>query len=210
MSRALRAGYWSAAAALVVLCARSLAYALSPSPLASHFEGQAGGPALPVVVLVSIALALGLSTAIVWLAALGVAERRRLEPPALPTPGIRPWRLSVRFVLLFAAASLAFALFESYLHWRAGLGWHGLHCLTGPTHRDAIPLLGALSLVAAAATAAVEHVVAWMRRTIAILRAPRPRVPAPEGPRRRPACLWAPSRPVSGRLGARGPPLTAS
>jgi hypothetical protein len=60
----------------------------------------------------------------------------------------------------------AFAFVESYIHWRQGLGWHGLHCLTGPVHRNAIPVLGALSLVAAALVAAVEHVLAWIRRTL--------------------------------------------
>ena len=46
-------------------------------------------------------------------------------------------------------ARFAFAMFESYLHWRAGIGFHGLSCLVGPVHRNAIPLLAALALAAA-------------------------------------------------------------
>jgi hypothetical protein len=109
----------------------------------------------------------------------------------------------VRFALLAVATSFAFSIFESYLHWRAGLGWHGLHCLIGPVHRDAVPLLAALSAVAVAVVAAVEHVVAWMRRTIARLHArsrvrPRISAPVPVAPVR---ALWLP-----GACTARGPP----
>src|SRR5207244_6663545 len=91
---------------------------------------------------------------------------------------IRIARIAAGAVLLGVATSLCFALLESYIHWRAGLGWHGLHCLVGPAHRDAIPFLWSLSLLAAAVVAAVEHLVAWMRRTIAAILAPgleRPR-----------------------------------
>ena len=38
---------WLAALALVVLGSRTIAYALSPSPLAAELSHQAGGPALP-------------------------------------------------------------------------------------------------------------------------------------------------------------------
>jgi hypothetical protein len=205
-----RSAGWIAALALVVLVARALAYALSPSPLAAHFEHQAGGPALPTVALVSILLALVVSSAVVWLAALGVRERRLLAGPAAEAPPIRLGTLLLRAILLFGAAALSFALFESYLHWRAGLGWHGLHCLVGPAHRDAIPLLAGLSLIASAAATAIGHVLAWMRRTIAGLRAPSPRLRPARAPRRTPAGRWAPAPTVAGSLGARGPPLLAS
>ena len=46
---------------------------------------------------------------------------------------------------LWLVAMPAFAYLESTIHWREGLGWHGLHCLTGPVHRNAIPILGALA-----------------------------------------------------------------
>ena len=101
---------------------------------------------------------------------------------------------------------LAFALVESTIHWRAGLGWHGLHCLTGPVHRDAIPILAAFSLLAAAIVSALDHVLAWMRRVVASI-ARRPRLAASLGASR--------PRPFERRLssvlvrghGARAPPL---
>ena len=53
---------------------------------------------------------------------------------------------------------------ESTIHWREGLGWHGLGCLVGPVHRDAIPILVALSLIAVAVHGAIEHLLEWARR----------------------------------------------
>jgi hypothetical protein len=70
---------------------------------------------------------------------------------------------------LWAAGAVGFTLVESYVHWRAGLGWHGARCLLGPAHRDAIPLLCALSLIAAACHGAVAHLLGWMRRTLQLL-----------------------------------------
>jgi len=78
-------------------------------------------------------------------------------------------QLFQRGLVLALASSTAFALLESYLHWRAGLGWHGVRCLVGPVHRDALPFLGSLSFVVAAVAAALAHLLAWMRRTIAAL-----------------------------------------
>jgi hypothetical protein len=184
------------AVALIVLCGRALAYALVDDPLAH----ATGGPALPVVIVVSGVLALGASSAVLWLAALGVNERRLLEPHAVaPSLRLRP----LRAVLVFGLSVLAFALVESYLHWRAGLGFHGLECLFGPVHRDALPILAALSMVATAVAAAVEHVIAWMRRTLARLRRGVPR-------RRRAAVRFLyvarAGRPRTRPLSARGPP----
>ena len=85
---------------------------------------------------------------------------------------------------LFALSSLAFTLLESYIHWRAGLGWHGLRCLTGPVHRDATPFLAALSLVASTMLEVGGHLLAWLRRTIARLVA---RVPVVVAQVRRPS-----------------------
>jgi hypothetical protein len=112
----------------------------------------------------------------------------------------------IRAAVLFAATSATFAVLESYLHWRAGLGWHGLHCLTGPVHRDAIPLLLALSVVAAALACAVEHVLAWMRRVWAAVNRRRrvdgslPAVPLPAR-----VCAVRPA--LVAAHGARGPPF---
>jgi hypothetical protein len=169
-----RAVGWLAVGALVVLGGRSIVYALSPSPLAAELSQRAGGPGLPAIALVAASLALAVSVAVVWLAALGVRERRLLETrPIVVVPRLRLGRLIVRALALWLLTMPAFALLESYIHWRQGLGWHGLDCLTGPVHRDAIPILGALSLVAAALAAALEHVFGWMRRTLAAIARPQ-------------------------------------
>jgi hypothetical protein len=168
---------WIGGGLLVILAARSLAYALSPSPLARSLEHAAGGPSLPAVAVAALAIGVALAAAVVWLAALGVRERARLE--RVEAPRLRLRRLLLHAAALFAATLVGFTLLESYLHWRAGLGWHGLHCLLGPVHRNAIPILAALSLVAAALAAALEHVLAWMRRTIASVAVTRPRFAAP-------------------------------
>jgi hypothetical protein len=108
---------------------------------------------------------------------------------------------------LFLATSFAFAMLESTIHWREGLGWHGLHCLLGPVHRDAIPILAALSLLAVAVHGTVEHLLAWARRLFARLAA---RLFAPPG--RAPAVFvfhlsLRRRRPAAS--GARGPPAAA-
>jgi hypothetical protein len=203
----VRALAWTAATALVVLLGRTIVYALSPSPLALHFEHAAGGPRLPVVALVAAALGLGAACAVLWLAALGVRERRLLATgPAAEPPPLRPLRVAARAAALYAAACTAFMLLESTIHWREGLGWHGIHCLVGPVHRNALPVLAALALVAAACAEALEHVLGWMRRTVAKLRAAGIRLaPAP------PPLLAAPVASPAGaalaaRVRARAPP----
>ena len=160
------------AATLVVLLARTIAYALAPSPAARLLEHRAGGPALPVLTLVALALGGSLAIAICWLAAFGVRERELLEQRALsvPPPRFRPVQTLALALALSAVTSVAGGLFEAYLHWRAGLGWHGVQCVFGPVHRDLLPIATSLSFVAAALLAAAEHVAAWMRRTFALLR----------------------------------------
>jgi hypothetical protein len=161
---------WVPVVAVLVLAARWLCYALAaPSPLAGRLEASAGGPRLVVVTLVSVALGTGLSVFTVWLAALGVRERARLRPERV-APQLRLRRFLLRFLVLYAASSLAFALFESYLHWRSGIGFHGLSCLFGPVHRNALPILAALALVAAALAEAAAHVLAWVRAVVRALR----------------------------------------
>ena len=197
---------WPAVVALLVLIARWLAYALAPSPLARVLERSAGGPSLVVVTLVSLGVAVLGSVLVVWLAALGVRERARLRPERV-APRLRLRRLGLRAVGLYLASSFAFAMFESYLHWRAGIGFHGLSCLVGPVHRNAIPLLAALALAAAALAEAGEHLLAWAR---AVVRELRRRRLAPQHF----AFFAAPSTlapsllAVPGR--SRGPPLLAA
>jgi len=165
---AFRSAVWIVTGTLVVLSARAFAYSFGPpSPLGPSLAGDAGGPSLLAVGLGACVVGFALAAATVALSALAVAERRRLEPRAhSESERIRPLGVVVHALGLFVATSLAFALVESYVHWRAGLGWHGFACLVGPVHRDAIPLLAALSALGAAAIAAAEHVLAWVRRTI--------------------------------------------
>ena len=171
MRRLLRtASLWLAVGALVVLAARWLAYQLAPGPLALALQRQAGGPRLLVVAAVALGLAVAAGAAVVGLAALAVREQGLLESrPVLERPRLHLVRLGVRTLALWAATALGFALLESTVHWRQGLGWHGLSCLVGPAHVDAVPILLALSLLAAALLAACEHVLAWLGRTLARL-----------------------------------------
>ncbi len=196
---------WVGAVALLVLAARWLCYALAPpSLLSGRLEGSAGGPRLIVVTLVSLGLGSLISVLVIWLAALGVRERARLRPERV-APKLRLRRLALRFVLLYVASSLAFAMFESYLHWRAGLGFHGLSCLVGPVHRNAIPVLAALAIAAAALAEAGSHVVAWMRAVVRQLRrhrlAAEPLTPVP------PFRPFLVSRPATSGPRSRAPPL---
>ncbi|MDX6413457.1 MAG: hypothetical protein QOH23_867 [Gaiellaceae bacterium] len=162
---------WLGSGVIVVLLSRSIVYAVSPAPAARVLEARAGGPSLPVVTLVALALGASLAIAICALAAMGIKERARLEARRLATPAasLGAGRMVVSALLLSATTSIAGGLFEAFLHWRAGLGWHGLHCLTGPVHHNLIPIATALSFVAAALIAAGRHVTAWMRRTYAAL-----------------------------------------
>jgi hypothetical protein len=173
----IRAGIWLVLGAAAVLATRAIVYALAPWQTLAvlQLEHEAGGPHLAVVLGVSVAVAALLAAAVLWLAVVAVRERLALEPGGLVgAPRLSPARLGLRAVLFFAATSVAFAYFESYLHWRAGLGWHGISCLVGPVHRNAIPVLGALSLVVVAAHGAVEHLLAWARRAVALLAAQLP------------------------------------
>jgi hypothetical protein len=202
--RILQSGVWLTAVALVILLARTLAYAVVPSPAARLLEQRGGGPALPVLTLVTLGLGAALAVAICWLAALGVQERASLESRAAPR--LRLLRMLVSALVLAVVTSLLGGLFEAYIHWRAGLGWHGLHCVFGPVHRDLIPIASGLSFVAAAAIEACALVTAWMRRTLASLRVPTRRVlaaallPAPRS-------IALPNRPLrAGTRSPRGPP----
>jgi hypothetical protein len=160
------------AAILVVLAARWLAYATEPGPTARFLEQRAGGPALPAVAVAVLAICATLAVTLCFLVAVAVRERALLaRRDAAPFAVARTVVLALGMAL---AASVAGGLFEAYLHWRAGLGWHGLHCLVGPVHRDLIPFETGLSFVAAAIIAGARHVAAWMRRTFARLAADLP------------------------------------
>ena len=82
----LRALVWTVAGVLVVLLARTIAYAAAPDPMAQLYVQKAGGPRLPLLALVVLGLGAAVAVAITWLAAVGVRERRLLERPAGPPP----------------------------------------------------------------------------------------------------------------------------
>ena len=191
---------------LVVLLARSLAYAAEPGPAARVLEHRAGGPALPVLALVTLAVTASVAVAVCWLAALAVRERALLERRSFTPFRIRH---SLAIALpLAVVTSLGGGLLEAYLHWRAGLGWHGLHCMFGPVHRDLLPFEVGLSLVAAALIAAAEHVVAWMRQTFARLRADVVR-PSPAAAQLPPVKAQGPVGRRFASASARAPPAFA-
>ena len=204
-----RVGLWSLVAAVVVLATHELVYALVPqSVLIAALERGEGGPQLAVPVTVGVLGVAALAATVLWLAVVAVRERLALEGRRLaraPTLGVP--LIVGRAAALFLATSLAFALTESYIHWRAGLGWHGLNCLVGPVHRNAIPILGALSLLAASIHGALAYLLAWARRVFAqlatILHVRLGRL----------AVALPPELPGfrvgAGRLGARGPPALA-
>jgi hypothetical protein len=127
------------------------------------------------VLLVALGLGAAAGVLLVWLASLGVRERWALaeQPPAGRPPRIALRPLLVRAVGLTLAGWLTFAGVESLVHLQAGLGFHGLSCLVGPVHRNALPVIGGLAVIASAALAAAGHVLAWMRRTVGRLAAPR-------------------------------------
>ncbi len=119
--KTLKGAGWLGTVALMVLVARWLAYALAqPSPLANRFASSAGGPSLVLVSVVTLALAGAISVTVLWLVALGVRERQLLRPDRVP-PRLRFRRLALTAAGLYVSGSLAFAMFESYLHWRAGI-----------------------------------------------------------------------------------------
>jgi hypothetical protein len=200
---------WLPIAALVVLAGRSLAYALAPraTPLSVELQQQVGGPGLVRTTLVSLVVALALGSALVGVAALAVRERHLLSDRPGAAPRLRLLPLLGAALGLWIATSLAFAALESYVHWRAGLGIHGLDCLIGPVHRDALPLLAGLSLLAAAAEAAVRHVLSWLRRTLAALRRRAPARIRERAPLVRPRSATPLHVLLPGLAGPRGPPV---
>lgn len=177
-----RAVLWALLVGVVVLASRAVVYALAPSQglLLEELARRQGGPQLAAALTAGVLVAALSAAAVLWIAAVAVRERLALEGRDLvDTPRLSVRRLAFRAPLFFAAASLSFALVESTIHWRAGLGWHGLHCLFGPVHRDAIPILAAFSLLTVAVHGAIELLLAWARRLVAQLAARVPRLRAP-------------------------------
>jgi hypothetical protein len=186
--RFARAGGWSLVVAAVVFVARTLAYALAPDPRAEALGQLTGGPRPVVIAAVALGLSGLLAGAVLWLAAIGVRERYRLRPQPGEAPRMRLVATLLRTGALAVVSALVFTAVESTIHVEEGLGFHGLHCLLGPVHRNVLPLIGGLALVASALIEAVRHAVVFGRRVTAanplrqrVPRAPRPRLQASGG-----------------------------
>jgi hypothetical protein len=177
--RSIRLAVLLGSAMLVVLTARSIAYAITPGTAARVLEHRAGGPSLPIIAIVALTLAASAAIIVCWLASLAVRERALLEDRAAPR--FRVGRMLALALVLAVMTTVGGGFFEAYIHWREGLGWHGLDCIAGPVHQNLLPIQCALSLVAAAMLAAAEHISRWMRRTFASLRAIPPQVHIRDG-----------------------------
>lgn len=188
--RPVRLAGWLALVLVLELVTRALVYSLAPTP-AQQFSSLGavfGGPRPVVVALVAVGLALVLSVGVLWLAAIGTRERWALSAPGEPAPRVPAARALARGAFLTVATWLTFAAIESYLHWRAGLGFHGLGCLWGPVHVNAMPVAAGLSILAAGALTAAQHLLRWMRRVVRRLLSGHP-----SGRRRHPNLIvvWA-------------------
>jgi hypothetical protein len=160
-----RAALHAAAVVAIALVARTIAYALSPAPSAAQLAGKLGGPHLVVVAGVTLGLAGLASLLLVALTAAAIGERARLADER-ETPPLDLRAIPVRAAGLFAASAVLFAGVESTIHWHAGYGFHPQHCLTGPVHENAIPILAALAVVASVAIAVADRLRAWAHRTL--------------------------------------------
>ncbi len=171
---------WVTVIALLELATRAVVYALAPeqSLQMTSLSAKFGGPQLVVVALVAIGLAVILSTAVLAIAARGARSHHALRSPDAPGPKLPVAQTVRRAGALTVTAWLTFAAVESYTHWRAGLGFHGLNCLWGPVHVNAMPVAAGLAIVAAAALTAAQHLLRWMRRVVARLLLRRPVAPA--------------------------------
>jgi hypothetical protein len=199
---------WFLIGVLVVAAGRQAAYALTGGSLAERLSSDGGGPG--VVWIATAALAGSVSAALVglWLVACGVRERCALEfegwattPPSVSVAG-----LAQRTAVLSIATTAAFTVFESTLHYEEGLGFHGWHCIAGPVHQNAAPILIGLSLIAAACVTASELVLGALRRAVARLLLSH-HVAHPRLPPRRPGRRSTIVRPqLASANQSRGPP----
>ena len=133
--------------------------------------GEGGGTDLTAVAAISLGLAALVSAIGLWLVATGLRERSRLELDGWVSGGrsISVAGLALRTLLLSAVSVVAFTSLECWLHYRAGLGFQAYHCLFGPVHENALPILIALSLVVSAAIAAADAILSAARRLVAHL-----------------------------------------
>lgn len=211
---ARRALGWLAFVVVLEFVTRAVVYGMAPSAgeASRTLGGHLGGPGFVLVLLVAVGLGAVLSVGVVWLASMGVRERWALAErrPAGAPPRIAPRPLLVRALVLTLVGWLSFAAIETFIHYREGLGFHGLECLVGPVHRNALPVVAGIGLVASALLSVAGLVLAWMRRVTGRLVAPRP-----ASSERHPLALFSvvsvPRRaPLRRGTPARGPPLVVA
>jgi hypothetical protein len=171
-----RAALWLGIVALIELVARAVVYGMTPSGTARALEHDLVGPSFVITLVVALGLGAALSTLLVWAASFGIRERWALadDRPRSGPPRIAARRLVLRAAVLTLVGWLTFAAIETVIHLNAGMGFHGLECLVGPVHRNALPVIGGLALLASALAAVAALVVAWMRRTVGRFGAVRP------------------------------------
>jgi hypothetical protein len=202
---------WALVGLFVVSLGRWIAYALAAGTLAQKLSSQGAGVRPAAVAAISLGLALAATATGLWLVAAGLRERSRLELDGWATSS-RPFsagRLLARTAALSAATIVVFTTVESLIHYEDGLGFHGWHCIAGPVHQNAAPIMIALSLMAAAVVTAVDAVLAAARRVVAQLVLAARALPRPAAPwfAPRPAQLRGRSRHAIAPT--RGPPLPA-
>jgi hypothetical protein len=212
--RLRRALGWLAFVVLLELITRAVVYGLAPSAgeTSRALGGHLGGPGFAAVLVVALGIGGLLSVTAVWLASVGVRERWALTEDRLAggPPRIALGPVLLRALALTVAGWLTFAGIETVIHLREGLGIHGLECLVGPVHRNALPVVGGIALVASALLSAARLVLAWMRRTVGRLVTPR------AAARPRPAVAFfsfvslARRTPLRWDGPARGPPLVVA
>jgi hypothetical protein len=202
---------WALVGVFVVSLGRWIAYALAAGTVAQKLSSQGAGARPAVVAAISLGLALAATAIGLWLVAAGLRERSHLELDGWAAPS-RPFsarRLLARSAALSAVTIVVFTTVESLIHYKDGLGFHGWHCIAGPVHQNAAPIMIALSLMAAAVVTAVDAVLAAARRVVAQLVLAARALPQP-------AAAWFDPRPapLRGRsrhsiAPTRGPPLPA-
>ncbi|HVI34821.1 MAG TPA: hypothetical protein VM684_01195 [Gaiellales bacterium] len=202
---------WALVGVFVVSLGRWIAYALAAGTLAQKLSSQGAGARPAVVAVFSLGAALAATATGLWLVAVGLRERSRLELNGWAASG-HPFsarRLLARSAALSAVTIVVFTTVESLIHYQDGLGFHGWHCIAGPVHQNAAPIMIALSLMAAAVVTAVDAVLAAARRVVARLVLTARALP-------RAGAAWFDPRPAPLRGCAlhaiaptRGPPLPA-
>ncbi|MFL5845467.1 MAG: hypothetical protein ACJ762_12290 [Solirubrobacteraceae bacterium] len=205
---------WLAFVVVLELITRAVVYGLAPSASESSraLGGHLGGPGFVAVLLVAVGIGALLSTGAVLLASMGVRERWALaeDRPAGAPPRVAWLPLLGRALTLTVVGWLTFAAIETVIHLHEGLGFHGLECLVGPVHRNALPVVAGVALLASAALSVARLVLAWMRRTVGRLVRPRTAVRPRLLLTRFSAVSVARRAPWREGMPARGPPLVVA